>query len=431
MKAIARLVLTNFAPTPLLRAFSIAGFVMFGVTFWALRARSHNDDFFMWFGAIADLLLIAATSLMPLMFGRLARSHAIGVLPLGRLKLLISAFLTLLIVSLPVPLCISFGFSPAVLWQFVFTLLGQMIAIGWLYLAMYFVSSQRAIAGYIKGLLVILAAVISPLRDSITLDVTVIGKAVQLAVIWGVFSTGFLLWPMWKTRIARVRNAATAGSNLLLRRRVEGREVDLMLGTAHPWLLATAQVVPIAFAATIGFYKASVWIYYLTIFSTVAGAIACQAAERSRALWLRSGWSREELFARVERSFWRHNSYVLAVLVVLMIGIGSYAGLPATLIAAGLPLLAIATLLSTYLGLMITRGLHLLEAMLAITSMMVLMAVAILAARSTTNLRWVVLSEVVLFAAVIVFRSVARRRWAHIDWMLCRPDRALSARAAS
>jgi hypothetical protein len=354
------------------------------------------------------------------------------VLPQARLKLLLSAFITLFIVSLPAPLCLSFGFPAAALgkapkpefvamvyatarWQFWYGLVSQMIAIGWLYLAMYFVSSQRSMVGYIKGLLVILASVVSPVRDSMTLDVTLSGKWIQLGVIWGVFGIGFLLWPRWKAYVARVQALSNAGVGLLLKRRVAGREVDLMLGTAHPWLLAVAQGVPVALAATIGFYKASVWLYYLTIFSTVAGAIACHAAERSRALWLRGGWSREELFSQVERSFWRHNSFVLAVLIALMMGIGIFTELPAALMIAGLPLLAIATLLSTYLGLMITHGLRLPEAVLAIGVMMGLMAVAIQAARSTENLEWVGLSEVALIAAAIVFRTLARKRWSQID----------------
>ena len=109
-----------------------------------------------------------------------------------------------------------------------------------------------------------------------------------------------------------------------------------MLGTPNPSLLIAAQVGPIGIASRIGYDTPSVWLYYLTIFSTVAGAIAGQAAERTRALWLRGDWSREVLFTQVERSFWRHNSYVLGSLLLLMVGIGSYAGFSVTLLAAGL-----------------------------------------------------------------------------------------------
>jgi hypothetical protein len=177
-----------------------------------------------------------------------------------------------------------------------------------------------------------------------------------------------------------------------------------------------------------------VWLFYLTIFSTVAGAIACQAAERSRVLWLRGKWSRGELFSQVERSFWRHNSFVLGSLILLMVSIGSYAALPVSLLAMGLPLLMLSTVLSTYLGLMVTRGLRFAEGALAVLAMLALMAVAVLAARAdgeTQNILIVVGIEAVMALAAVVLRAAAKARWQEIDWMLCRPDRALRARAAS
>jgi hypothetical protein len=73
MKAIARLVLTNFTATPLLSAFALIGFVMFAITFWALQTLPHSAPL-LWFAGLADILLVAATSPMPLMFGRLAQS---------------------------------------------------------------------------------------------------------------------------------------------------------------------------------------------------------------------------------------------------------------------------------------------------------------------------------------------------------------------
>jgi hypothetical protein len=229
------------------------------------------------------------------------------------------------------------------------------------------------------------------------------------------------------------RFAPKAYLERLVRRPVTGREADLVLGTANPWLLIGAQVVPIIFATTIGFYSPAVWLFYLTIFSTVAGAIACQAAERSRVLWLRGGWSRADLFAVVERSFWRHNGFVLGSLVVLMLAIGTYAALPVSLLAAGLPLLLISTVLSTYLGLMVTRSLRFSEGALAVLVMIALMFIAIIAARSgggSRDIVIVVVMEAVLAAGALALRAAAKSRWASIDWMLCRPERALRARAA-
>ena len=259
------------------------------------------------------------------------------------------------------------------------------------------------------------------------------GSLIQIGTVCVLFGAGFLLWPRWQALALRWRVSPSGSIERVLRRSVAGREADLVLGTANPWLLIGAQVVPIAFATTIGFYSPAVWLFYLTIFSTVAGAIACQAAERSRVLWLRGGWSRADLFVLVERSFWRHNSFVLGSLIALMVGIGSYAALPVSLLAAGLPLLLISTVLSTYLGLMVTRSMRFAEGALAVLVMLALMGVAVIAARSGgsgKDIAIVVGLEAVMAAAALVLRSAAKARWASIDWMLCRPDRALRARAA-
>jgi hypothetical protein len=94
-------------------------------------------------------------------------------------------------------------------------------------------------------------------------------------------------------------------------------------------------------------------------------------------------------------------------------------------------LLILGTVLSTYLGLMLTRGLRLAESILAVAVMLALMAVAILAARNSDNLATVVGLEFLLALAAVVLRFVARARWARIDWMQCRADRALSGRSAA
>ena len=146
---------------------------------------------------------------------------------------------------------------------------------------------------------------------------------------------------------------------------------------------------------------------------------------------MRGDWSTVQLFAKVEQSFWRHNCCVLGILLILMVAIGSYADLPVMLLATGLPLLILGTVLSTYLGLMITRGLRLAESLLAIVAMLALMAVAVLAARNAGDLLTVLLLEFALALAAVALRYVARSRWANIDWMQCRTDRALTGRSAA
>ncbi len=105
-----------------------------------------------------------------------------------------------------------------------------------------------------------------------------------------------------------------------------------------------------------------------------------------------------------------------------MVGIGSYAGFPVVLFAAGLPLLVLGTVLSTYLGLMITRGLRWPEMLLGVVVMLGLMAVACSSRARSVDLVTVFALEASLAVLAIVLRFVARRRWTQIDWMMCRPD---------
>lgn len=448
MKAVLRLVWSYFTCTPMARAFTFGGLALMAVAFFILMTRSQSAEL-LWVAVVGYLLFFLGSWLMPLMFGRLAKSHASRVLPHARLKLLISVFLTVAIVALPpaliTPLSYVAGTSgdPAQLLtderlrnytldmaKLMYTMV--VLFAGWLYLALWFVTSQRNIGGVVKGLTVVLIMLYAPAREVHELSVSLKWNLQQIAVIWSVFAIGFLLMPRWKQAMAR-RSMPRLAFLGRIRRQIAGREIDLVLGTSNPGLLIAAQVVPILIASRIGDYSAAVWLFYLTIFSTVSGAIAGQAAERSRALWLRGNWSRAVLFSEVERSFWRHNSLVLGALIALMVAIGSYAGLPFRVLAIGVPLLALGTILSTYLGLMLTRGLRWVEALLGVGVMFGLMAVAVLvASREATagTVAVVLILEGFLAVLAIVLRSIALRRWTQIDWMLCRPERALPLRNA-
>ena len=114
----------------------------------------------------------------------------------------------------------------------------------------------------------------------------------------------------------------------------------------------------------------------------------------------------------------------------MMVGIGSYANYPTALLAAGLPLLILGTVLSTYLGLMLTRGLRWPEAAIGIAIMVTLMAVPLQLDSQDKNLTAVIALEALLAVVAFILRAIARRRWAQIDWTQCRPARVATARSA-
>jgi hypothetical protein len=103
--------------------------------------------------------------------------------------------------------------------------------------------------------------------------------------------------------------------------------------------------------------------------------------------------------------------------------IGVVTGLPVKMLALGLPLLALGTTLSTYLGLLITRGLRWLEITLGLGVMLTLMTVAVAAASAGANSSWLIALELLLAVLAVVLRIMARARWAQIDWAENRPAR--------
>jgi hypothetical protein len=405
MSTVLRLVFTFFTGTPITRGLTIAGIALFGASILTVTYLPQTA-YMLAFAHVGELALFLGSGLMPMMFGRMAQGHALRMMPFGRVKLLASALITVAIVALPaglvtpVALVASNGAKLADLSKYpgavdflvdTGLLIYTSVALiaGWLYLIMWFNVSQRNLAGLAKSLFIILLVVFIPARE-----------------------------------IEEPNFRRSSGSDTW------GKEVALILGTHNPWLLVGAMVLPMLIATRAGTSSPGIWLFVLTIFSTVTAAVAGQAASRSRALWLRSSASRAELFAEVERSFWRHNAVVLGILLALMIGIGSYVRLPGQLLAGGLPLLVLGTLSTTYLGFTLTRGLRWLEICIGAAVMLTLMSVALLLGANLVNLALVFAIEALLLAVVFVLRAVARRRWSRIDWIECRPPRALSIRQA-
>lgn len=445
MSTVLRLVYTYFMGTPITRGLTIAGLVLCAASLLSVTYLPQTYHMLA-FAMLGQLAVFLGSALMPLMFGRMARSQGLALRPLGRLKLLASAFITVALVALPAGLLTPAGYAagnavklsdaskyPGALEFLVDMSLviytGLALLVGWLYVAMWFLGSQRNASGLARSLIIIVLLIFVPTREIQELSGNTEWNLVQLAICWTVFSAGFLSWPRIKSALVqrgwwRSARSPVAASDTW------GREVALILGTHNPWLLLGALALPLIIASKAGMQMPVFWLFFLTVFSTVTGAVAGQAASRSRALWLRSRGSRSELFAEVERAFWRHNAIVAGILLALMVVIGSYMRLPGELLVGGLPLLALGTALSTYLGLMLTRGLRWMEITLGTAVMLTLMSVSLLLGQELVKL-WLVFSiEAFLLGLVFVLRAISRRRWSRIDWIECRPPKVMVARQA-
>jgi hypothetical protein len=445
MKTVLRLVYAYFTGTPLTRGLTVAGLLSCLFVIGSV-AYLPQTSYLMAVAAAGQLALFLGSAPMPLVFARMARGTGLALLPHGRPKLLASALITVALVSLPAaiitPLAYAAGHGVklsdaathpgAVRFMVDMGLLiytSLTLLAGWLYVALGLLAGQRNATGLWKSMIIVVLLIIVPVREIQELSGKIEWNLLQLALSWGVFGVAFLAWPRIRGALAapgwriRPRSQVTASDTW-------GREVALILGTHNPWLLAGGLVLPLIIATRAGLQSPEIWLFFLTIFSVVTGAYSGQAAGRSRALWLLRGWTRTELFAEVERAYWRHNAIVAGMLLVIMVGIGSYTRLPGELLAGGLPLLALGTALSTYLGLTLTRGLRWIEVALGSGVMLTLMAVSLLLGQELVRLWLVFAIELMLLSLVWVLRVVARRRWSRIDWIECRTPRALVARHA-
>jgi hypothetical protein len=384
--------------------------------------------------------VVFGTSLLPTLFARLAASHYLYVLPYGRIRILVSVFITLALVALVAagtttvyymrtPLQLDVVFERA----FVVSLLTCNL----LYVVLWITGKSSSAIGLLVGSVVMIATLVVPLPFIAQPSRSLAAPWVASFLIWGLFAAAFLLAPRWKGNVGRIRQAIAArfkGASYQ-----GGGEVDFLIGTARPWTLALGLVVPILMAG--GFlsrFEVAVppapsapnpWLFFMTILSILAGAIASLAATRSRTLWLRAAWTRAQLFRRVEDALWRHNSFALGVLLVLLVVLGSQAYSPTKVLVFGMGLAMLGIALSTYLGMMITAPIGWLDAALAVTAMVLLMIAANYASRPATPAAAVYAFEATLAALALIFRSIAQRRWVHLDWMRCRADGTVRAAA--
>ena len=440
MRAVARLVWTVFTATPLLCWFAgvgaaallvgLAGYLM--IPAWSLGTGSRPEA--LWLQAVVEvlpfiglLLLLAASSRLPTIVERLAFGRAIWLLPSGRGRLLVASVIPALILALLTaatstaaflhyPIEISDGY---VFWR---TFLMAFVDIGLIYAAVWLCGKTSGVWRLV-GVFWMLMSLLIPLRYASGIPPFSFLEGLGIA-FWIVFATLLLAGGRLRHSFAGLRARLTTWRGRLApaspyRR---GREVDLLLGTSRPWLVAFGQIVPVAAMLFLIPPQSPLMIVgfvFLILMSAIAGAITSTAAERSRRLWLRCDLTRDQLRRTVELAFWRYNAWCVAVLVLAYFVIGGWLRLPAEVVTTGAGLILASAIASTCLGLTITRGVSWLESALCIV--MVAALVRATFATLLADLRTAITLELLLVALAIGFHLLAQARWKRLDWMRCRP----------
>jgi hypothetical protein len=291
--------------------------------------------------------------------------------------------------------------------------------IGLMYAALWIVGKARGI-WLLIGSLLIAAGIALPL-GAIGRPTGVPPMTVAGFVLWIAFAAVVLFGGRFRHAGGRavtkfVRRARALGPRVSY---AANAELDLLLGTSRPWVVTIGQTMPLVFAAWV-IPDLGVSIFFLTMFTAIQGAITSTAAARSRVLWLKVGWTRAEMFRRVEAAYWRYNAYPLGVLLLLFILFGTYREVSTPVLALGVPLLVLGGVVSSYLGLMMTRGLRWLEVVLGIGTMTLLIQTSLAVIDTDSDMALAIELEFLLAVLAVVFRFWARQRWLNLDWLVCR-----------
>ncbi len=440
MRAVARLVWTFFMATPLLRWFAgvgaaaflagLVGYLM--VPAWALGSGSRPEA--LWLQALVEalpfiglLLLLAASSRLPAIVERLAFGRAIWLLPAGRGRLLVATVIPALILALLTATASTFAFLhfpiemsySKVFWR---TSLMAFVDIGLIYAAIWLCGKTSGVWRLV-GVFWMLLSLLIPLRYVSGVPPFSPLEGIGIAV-WVVFAIllltgGYLRHSLagWRARLETVRSVLVPVAAYR-----EGSEIDLLLGTSRPWIVAFGQIVPVAAMLFLIPPQSPLMIVafvFLMLMSAIAGAITSTAAERSRRLWLRCDLDRDQLRRAVELAFWRYNAWCVGVLMLAYLAIGAWLRLPTDIVATGVGLIVASAVASTCLGLTITRGVGWIESALCIGTVAILVRATF--TTLTRDLREAIALELLLVAFAIGFHLLAQARWKRLDWMRCRP----------
>jgi hypothetical protein len=447
MKAVARLIFTSLSTSEwasIVGATAVIGLLM-GALNGVLNGSLLPSEL-LWktleFSVLGGVFM--GSMYLPSTYSRLAHSHTIDLLPHGRLKLLASALLTILMVAAPIPVAIidvmktagSYGLAnvayygrgfslrdyvqaPFFWYLFAIAVLGYT----WVYIVIWSAASigTHNMAAMIRTLFLMFAPVpfVISYRTAFS-NASAATLAILIAAIWGQFALHFLL--LLRLRAVtetRLRVAMLLQSIRLRASNISGRETQLVLGLRHP--VAYALGITVISLMLLSSTKVNNgWLLYLTIAGVFSGGLPANVAANARVLWLRRQGSRAQIFREVEGLLWRIVAFRVAAVAAWSVLLGRYASFSWPFIACGTLHLAVSTIASIYLGLIQTGERRWTDAVVVVFTFAV---AATGAAAGAGDLIGVPILTAILAALTAAYRFIAKQRWADLDWLLCRPTR--------
>jgi hypothetical protein len=372
---------------------------------------------------IGIIALFLGTGLMPIILVQLSGSRQLKVLPHGRWRLLLSAVVTVTLIATVFAFIVKElyeGYPVDIGEVFSKAFVVSLLTFSFLYALLWLVSQARSAVMLLSGTMLIIPCLALPFRYVQLPASSIRGPAVLGSIMLLLSAALYLAWPRSGVALLGRIGGSIWKTGVLLPRYRPGNEQGLILKLPHPGWLAVGQALPIA-VASMYISNLSMWLFYFALCSVICGALASLAAGRSRLLWLLTPCTRQQLYRHVEALYWRQNACCVGMLVIMLLALGSLLGLSTRLLMLGIPLLLAGVAAGTYLGLMITAPLRILEAALAIGIMLVMLGIGYFAERADLSTLYAGIG--MLGISAMICRRISRRRWQVIDWALNRPAR--------
>lgn len=446
MRGVLQTTLLCFTWTPLLRRLIAVGTALIlACQLGLLLLKTQGPVFFEFLTVVLSLAFITTSVMLAtgVMWRSISAPRTLSLVPHARLKLLVGVVVTQVLLAtlvmanvalfhLEAPATPDF---PGSLPSIFVGVLGVTAAVTLLLFllsgAPYVAMALVAVAWFRQSLWSQLA-VASGLHARIG---TMPLLAAMTAVAWSVFGVWYLRAkriapPSWggvRPRVARrlriaeidVSQSSAIGVQLVGPSPfARSRKAGLFIGAGVALLLWRTAVAP----STAHSVMATLALCFLLLLVSVfVFKITAALAGNSRALWLRSGCSRDQLFLICERLAWRClGAGVAPVLLVLIL---AWAFPPRPSYNCGYLLLQALALsvCNLYVGLTSVRGATLrlyLEALTAIVSWGLLMLSALVTVTPAMQA-----IPIALLLGAIALRWIAQVRWRQLDWLICKPAR--------
>jgi hypothetical protein len=410
-------------------------------------------------GMISTAIATAPTLLDGLLFRHLSAPRAIGLIPYGRLQMLIGAVLAQLLLSLLIAAAVAIVSGPSPTLSIAAVGTSAFAALSAQFLIFY-TAAQFRLGGALVPFVYILGARLPSLAFPSLHAHDVFGTGIGLA---GTLAATLAAWTLFSLRYLLVRQIGVAkwGNSLwempdlsTLAKQAPVADPDIR-GPDRPDRRRAIRTLLTGFPSTrnllmwTGFGYAVLFGYWLltgvprlaahdphyplglpvVVLALLPGSIAHPMVGRARALWLQAALDRSELFRIIETQCGLI-VLLIAVPCVIFAALLQYLASPSIAQLAWMLLIAPASGMSmVYLTLLFIRGRWLADLPIVVTVALLWLSelvVTLANAEGAFPLR-LLLVQILL---VPLLREIARRRWQTIDWIINRPVRP-AARAAA